>query len=109
MPWSDVLAGFHALNYSMFKLAHGYRDRGMAAYSELQEEEFAAEADGYSATKHQHEVGTAASTMLRASSPAAKARPRPCEARPKKSSFIDSHSARDWAATPTPDEQRILV
>ncbi|HEX5176604.1 MAG TPA: isocitrate lyase, partial [Chthoniobacteraceae bacterium] len=53
-----TLAGFHALNYSMFKLARGYRDRGMAAYSELQEAEFAAEADGYSATKHQHEVGT---------------------------------------------------
>jgi isocitrate/methylisocitrate lyase len=53
-----TLAGFHALNYSMFKLAHGYRDRGMAAYSELQEAEFAAEVDGYSATKHQHEVGT---------------------------------------------------
>ncbi|MFL6583133.1 MAG: isocitrate lyase [Chthoniobacterales bacterium] len=53
-----TLAGFHALNYSMFKLAHGYRDRGMAAYSELQEAEFAAEKDGYSATRHQHEVGT---------------------------------------------------
>lgn len=53
-----TLAGFHALNYSMFKLARGYRDRGMAAYSELQEAEFAAEADGYSATKHQREVGT---------------------------------------------------
>ena len=53
-----TLAGFHALNFSMFKLARGYRERGMAAYSELQEEEFAAEADGYSATKHQHEVGT---------------------------------------------------
>ncbi len=53
-----TLAGFHALNYSMFKLARGYRDRGMAAYSELQEEEFAAEANGYTATKHQHEVGT---------------------------------------------------
>jgi isocitrate/methylisocitrate lyase len=53
-----TLAGFHALNFSMFKLARGYRERGMAAYSELQEEEFAAEADGYTATKHQHEVGT---------------------------------------------------
>jgi isocitrate/methylisocitrate lyase len=53
-----TLAGFHALNFSMFKLARGYRERGMAAYSELQEEEFAAEADGYSATKHQQEVGT---------------------------------------------------
>ncbi|MEP6602674.1 MAG: isocitrate lyase [Spartobacteria bacterium] len=53
-----TLAGFHALNYGMFRLARGYRDRGMAAYSELQEEEFAAEADGYTATKHQREVGT---------------------------------------------------
>jgi isocitrate lyase len=53
-----TLAGFHALNYSMFSLAHGYRDRGMSAYSELQEAEFAAEADGYTATKHQREVGT---------------------------------------------------
>ena len=53
-----TLAGFHALNYSMFNLARGYRERGMAAYSELQEAEFAAEADGYTATKHQHEVGT---------------------------------------------------
>ncbi len=53
-----TLAGFHALNYSMFKLARGYRDRGMAAYAELQEAEFAAEKDGYSATKHQREVGT---------------------------------------------------
>jgi len=52
-----TLAGFHALNYSMFKLAHGYRSRGMAAYSELQEAEFAAEAAGYTATKHQREVG----------------------------------------------------
>jgi isocitrate lyase len=53
-----TLAGFHALNYSMFHLAGGYRDRGMAAYSELQEAEFAAERQGYTATKHQHEVGT---------------------------------------------------
>lgn len=53
-----TLAGFHALNYSMFNLAHGYRDRGMAAYSELQQAEFSAESEGYSATKHQREVGT---------------------------------------------------
>ena len=53
-----TLAGFHTLNYSMFKLARGYAKRGMAAYSELQEAEFAAAADGYTATKHQHEVGT---------------------------------------------------
>jgi isocitrate lyase len=53
-----TLAGFHALNYSMFHLARGYRDRGMVAYSELQEAEFAVEANGYTATKHQREVGT---------------------------------------------------
>jgi isocitrate lyase len=53
-----TLAGFHSLNYSMFKLAHGYRTRGMAAYSELQQAEFAAEAEGYTATRHQREVGT---------------------------------------------------
>ena len=53
-----TLAGFHSLNYSMFQLANGYKDRGMAAYSELQQAEFAAEKDGYTATKHQREVGT---------------------------------------------------
>jgi isocitrate lyase len=53
-----TLAGFHSLNHGMFELARGYKDRGMAAYSELQEAEFASEADGYSATRHQREVGT---------------------------------------------------
>ncbi len=53
-----TLAGFHALNHSMFTLASGYRDRQMSAYVELQEAEFASEADGYTATRHQREVGT---------------------------------------------------
>jgi isocitrate lyase len=53
-----TLAGFHLLNYSMFDLATEYRQRGMAAYSELQQAEFAREADGYTATRHQREVGT---------------------------------------------------
>jgi isocitrate lyase len=53
-----TLAGFHALNYSMFELALGYRERGMAAYTELQQAEFAAERFGYTATRHQREVGT---------------------------------------------------
>ena len=53
-----TLAGFHALNLAMFELAHGYRDRGMAAYSELQQREFLLEDFGYSATRHQREVGT---------------------------------------------------
>jgi isocitrate lyase len=53
-----TLAGFHALNHSMFELARAYKARGMSAYSELQEAEFASEAHGYSATRHQREVGT---------------------------------------------------
>jgi isocitrate lyase len=53
-----TLAGFHALNHSMFTLAKGYAERGMAAYSALQQDEFDSEADGYTATKHQREVGT---------------------------------------------------
>jgi isocitrate lyase len=52
-----TLAGFHALNYSMFQLARGYKETQMSAYVELQQEEFAAEAVGYTATKHQREVG----------------------------------------------------
>ncbi len=52
-----TLAGFHALNFSMFELARDYKDRGMAAYSELQQREFDAEKYGYTATKHQREVG----------------------------------------------------
>ncbi|PCH78686.1 MAG: isocitrate lyase [Planctomycetota bacterium] len=53
-----TLAGFHSLNHGMFELAQGYRDRGMAAYSELQQAEFASEKKGYTATRHQHEIGT---------------------------------------------------
>ncbi|WP_285730365.1 isocitrate lyase [Nocardiopsis sp. ATB16-24] len=53
-----TLAGFHSLNYSMFNLAKGYAQNGMTSYVELQEAEFAAEADGYTATRHQREVGT---------------------------------------------------
>jgi isocitrate lyase len=53
-----TLAGFHSLNASMFELARGYANRSMSAYVELQEREFAAEADGYTATRHQREVGS---------------------------------------------------
>jgi isocitrate lyase len=52
-----TLAGFHALNASMFELAEGYRDEGMTAYVRLQEHEFELERDGYTATRHQREVG----------------------------------------------------
>ncbi|MCU9595364.1 isocitrate lyase [Caldibacillus thermolactis] len=53
-----TLAGFHTLNHSMFELAYDYRDRGMAAYADFQQEEFASESRGYTATRHQREVGT---------------------------------------------------
>ena len=53
-----TLAGFHALNYGMFRLAKDFTDRGMPAYAELQQAEFAAEGEGYTATRHQREVGT---------------------------------------------------
>jgi isocitrate lyase len=52
-----TLAGFHSLNEGMFQLARGYQERGMTAYVELQEREFALEAGGYTATRHQREVG----------------------------------------------------
>ena len=53
-----TLAGFHSLNHSMFELARGYRNHGMMAYSEFQRAEFASEAHGYTAARHQREVGT---------------------------------------------------
>jgi isocitrate lyase len=53
-----TLAGFHALNYSMFHLAHGYARRNMSAFVELQEAEFAAAERGFTAVRHQREVGT---------------------------------------------------
>ncbi len=53
-----TLAGFHQLNHGMFELARGYRDRGMAAYSDFQQVEFGSEKHGYTATRHQREVGT---------------------------------------------------
>jgi isocitrate lyase len=53
-----TLAGFHSLNHGMFELARGYAERGMPAYCELQEAEFEAESRGYTATRHQREVGT---------------------------------------------------
>jgi isocitrate lyase len=53
-----TLAGFHTLNHSMFTLAHDFNERGMSAYADFQEREFASESKGYTATRHQREVGT---------------------------------------------------
>jgi isocitrate lyase len=60
-----TLAGFHAINYAMFDLAMGYKQEGMLAYSRLQEEEFASEDRGYTATRHQREVGTGYFDLVR--------------------------------------------
>jgi isocitrate lyase len=53
-----TLAGFHSLNHGMFSLAKSYKERGMSGYVELQQKEFADEAHGFTAVKHQREVGT---------------------------------------------------
>ena len=53
-----TLAGFHSLSYASFDLARSYGEQGMTAYAKVQQQEFDAEADGYTATRHQHEVGT---------------------------------------------------
>jgi isocitrate lyase len=53
-----TLAGFHALNHGMFELARDFKERGMSAYADFQAREFSSEADGYTATRHQREVGT---------------------------------------------------
>lgn len=60
-----TLAGFHALNYAMFDLARGYAEEGMPAYVRLQQQEFARESDGYTAVKHQREVGTSYFDMVK--------------------------------------------
>ncbi len=71
---SSRFAGFHQLNFRHVRTGPRYKDRQMAAYSELQEAEFAAEANGYTATKHQREVGTGYSMRLSLPSPAASPR-----------------------------------
>ena len=79
-----TLAGFHQLNHGMFELASGYRDRGMAAYSELQQAEFASEAAGYTATRARS--APAISTWSRPRSPAATPRPPRLPNRPRRTS-----------------------
>ena len=71
----------------MFNLARGYKERGMAAYSELQQAEFAAEADGYTATRHQREVGVGYFDAVATAASAASPPPRRCPAAPRRRSF----------------------
>ena len=76
-----TLAGFHSLNYSMFNLAHGYARNSMSAFVELQEAEFAAAERGFTAVKHQREVGTgyfdAVTTTIERDASTARSRARP--------------------------------
>ena len=81
-----TLAGFHSLNYSMFKLARGYKDRGMAAYSELQQAEFAAEAKATPRRATSAKWASATSTRWRPSRAAASRPPRRSPARPRRRS-----------------------
>jgi isocitrate lyase len=71
-----TLAGFHALNASMFELAYCYAEEGMTAYVRLQQREMALEADGYTATRHQQEVGTGYFDLVSKVCPAARRRRR---------------------------------
>ncbi len=82
-----TLAGWHALNESTFALARGYAERGMSAYVELQQREFALEEDGYTATRHQREVGAGYfDDVMTTLSRAAPHRPWPWPAPPRKPS-----------------------
>jgi isocitrate lyase len=90
-----TLAGFHALNYSMFTLAKGYAARGMAAYSELQQAEFAAEPEGYTATRHQREVGTGYFDAIAVAISAGKASTTAMAGSTETEQFHDHHDASD--------------
>ena len=81
-----TLAGFHALNYSMFELAYGYARNNMTAFVELQEKEFAAAEKGFTAVKHQREVGTSYFDEVTQVVTAARPPPRRCTVRPRTSS-----------------------
>ena len=89
-----TLAGFHSLNLSMFELARGYRERGMAAYAELQQAEFAAEAAGYTATRHQREVGVGYFDAVATAAAGGMS---------STTAFAGSTEAAQFQATPTPE------
>jgi len=86
-----TLAGFHALNHGMFELAREYKTRGMAAYSELQQAEFASEAHGYTATKHQHEVGTSYFDLVGNAAAGGKSSTTALEGSTETEQFTESH------------------
>lgn len=90
-----TLAGFHSLNHSMFKLALGYKDRGMAAYSELQQAEFASEVDGYTATRHQREVGVSYFDAVAMAVSAGKSSTTAFHGSTEQEQFHDGHAASE--------------
>lgn len=93
-----TLAGFHSLNHSMFELASGYRDRGMSAYSDLQQAEFASEAAGYSATRHQREVGTGYFDLVAQTIAAGEASTTALEGSTEAAQFTDAAAPLEIAA-----------
>ena len=99
-----TLAGFHALNLAMFELARDYKTRGMSAYSELQQREFAAEGIGYTATRHQREVGTGYFDAVAQVISAAQRRRWRSPSRPKQPS-----SERFDATPAAPDNPRVNI
>ena len=104
-----TLAGFHALNESMFELARGYAAEGMPAYVRLQEREFALEDVGYTATKHQREVGAGWFDEIAQAVSGGRARPSPSAARPRRRSSrtaTASRTDRRARRRETPEDRR---
>ncbi len=89
-----TLAGFHSLNYSMFDLAHGYARNGMSAFVKLQENEFAAVARGFSAVKHQREVGTSYFDAVTTTIQGAEASTTALKNSTEDEQFFDGHEAK---------------
>ncbi|HEY0420585.1 MAG TPA: isocitrate lyase, partial [Acetobacteraceae bacterium] len=97
-----TLAGFHSLNHSMFTLARGYRERGMAAYSELQQAEFASEPDGYTATRHQREVGVSYFDAVAVAVSGGKSSTTALAGSTEAEQFHDGHAPPPVAEVPAP-------
>jgi len=93
-----TLAGFHSLNYSMFELAHGYARNDMAAFVELQQKEFAAAERGFTAVKHQREVGTGYFDAITQAVTAGKASTTALHGSTEDEQFFDSKKAKLAAA-----------
>jgi isocitrate lyase len=97
-----TLAGFHALNYGMFNLAHGYARRQMPAFVELQEAEFAAAERGFTAVKHQREVGTGYFDAVDDKGYKAASRPSPPHGSIEDEQFFDKReTGRRWRGRAT--------